>query len=394
MFPARHWVLVAVLLRLPWVPDAAAEQPADELVRKEKELGELRATIQQMRSDLGAAKDERDRLTDELARAEQAIGALARSAYELATQIETGQTRLAGLQEARGEKQDQLAEQRRGLATQLRAAHVTGRQERLKMLLNQQDPSVISRIMVYYDYLNQDRLRSIKRIRTSIAELQALEAQIETEQAQLSLLGNRQAQEREALERSQREREAVLASLNEDIRSSDQRLSDMERDEQRMESFLQELERMLLELPVQSGGQVAFADLRGQLPWPTSGRLAMRFGSPRKRGGRSWDGVLIEAKEGSEVRAVHHGRVVFADWLRGLGLLLILDHGGGFMSLYGHNQSLFKETGEWVEPGEVIGLVGRSGGHANPGVYFGIRKQGKPVNPGHWCRAPQQGRIG
>jgi septal ring factor EnvC (AmiA/AmiB activator) len=394
MIPARHWVLVATLLRVAWAPDAAAAPPADELGRKEQELGELRASIQRLRSDLGTAKGERDRLTDELARAEQAIGTLARSAYELAMQIETGQTRLTELQALRGEKQGQLAEQRRGLGTQLRAAHVTGRQERLKMLLNQQDPSVISRMMVYYDYLNQDRLRSIQRIRTSIAELQGLEAQIQTEQAQLQLLRALQENELAAIKRSQEERESVLATLNEDIRSSDQRLSSMEQDEQRQETFLQELERMLLELPVQSAGQVAFADLRGQLPWPTSGRLTTRFGSPRKRGGRSWDGVLIEAQEGSEVRAVHHGRVVFADWLRGLGLLLILDHGDGFMSLYGHNQSLFKETGEWVEPGEIIGLVGRSGGHSNPGVYFGIRKQGKPVNPNHWCRAPQQGRVG
>ena len=394
MIRAWHWLLLAALLRAPWASDATAAQPTDELGRKERELSQLRANIQQLRSDLGVAKGERDRLTAELERTEQAIGTLARSAYELAEQIETGQARLAELQATRNDKQGQLAEQRRGLGRQLRAAHITGRQERLKMLLNQQDPSVISRMMVYYDYLNQDRVRTIQRIRTNIAELQGLEAQIQTEQAQLRLLRNLQEGELEALEHSQAERESVLEALDEDIRSNGQRLSSMEQDEQRLETLLQELERRLLELPLQSAGHSAFADLRGQLPWPTSGRLAMRFGSPRNRGGRTWDGVLIEAQEGSEVRAVHHGRVVYADWLRGLGLLLILDHGDGFMSLYGHNQSLFKETGEWVEPGEVIGLVGRSGGHSKPGVYFGIRKQGKPVNPGQWCRAPQQGNVG
>lgn len=262
------------------------------------------------------------------------------------------------------------------------------------MLLNQQDPGVVSRMMVYYEYLNRDRVQSIQRINSSIAELRALQMLIQREQAQLRPLRSLQEQELQALEHSQQERESVLAALEADILSDDQRLSGMEQDERRLETFLQDLERMLIELPLQSAGQVAFADLRGQLPWPASGRLAMRFGSSRKRGGRKWDGVVIDAREGTEVRAVHHGRVVFADWLRGLGLLIILDHGGGFMSLYGHNQSLFKETGEWVAPGEVLGLAGRSGGQANPGVYFGIRKHGKPVNPDQWCKAPQQGRVG
>jgi len=391
MSHARLGLLIWTLCHPVW---AAATPPQDELGRKEQELSELRASIGELRADLGAAKSERDRLTAELARTEQAIGTLARSAYELAARIEQGQARLQELRQRRGEKQDSLAEQRATLGAQLRAAHVTGRQERLKMLLNQQDPSVVSRMMVYYDYFNQDRIRSIQRIRVSIAELQELEIQIQGEQTELQRLHRLEEQELAALEYSQQEREAVLAALDTDIRSSDRRLSEMEQDERRLETFLQELERLLLDLPLQSAGQIAFADLRGKLPWPVSGHLTVAFGSPRKRGGRRWDGVLIDAREGSEVRSIHHGRVVFADWLRGLGLLLIVDHSGGYMSLYGHNQSLFKETGDWVAPGEVVGLVGRSGGHSSAGVYFGIRKQGKPMNPGNWCKAPQGNRVG
>jgi septal ring factor EnvC (AmiA/AmiB activator) len=394
MVRATRGLLVAALLQLPLALNATAAPPANELGRKEQELSDLRANIQQLRDTLGAAKDERNRLTEELAKTEQAIGALARSVYDLATRIDAAQTRLEELEARSSRKQEQLAQQRSALGAQLRAAHVTGRQERLKMLLNQQDPGVLSRMMVYYEYLNRDRIESIQRIDSSIAELRSLQMQIQQEQAQLRPLRSLQEQQLQALERSQQERESVLAVLEADILSDDQRLSGMEQDEQRLETFLRDLERMLLELPLQSAGQVAFADLRGQLPWPASGRLATRFGSARKRGGRKWDGVVIDAREGTEVRAVHHGRVVFADWLRGLGLLIILDHGGGFMSLYGHNQSLFKEPGEWVAPGEVLGLAGRSGGQANPGVYFGIRKHGKPVNPDHWCKAPQQGRVG
>jgi septal ring factor EnvC (AmiA/AmiB activator) len=385
-------LLIALVCLSPW--PLSAIPPADELQRKEHELSELRAGIRRLRSDLDAAKSERDRLTRELARTEEAVGALARSAYELTARIERGQGRLEEMGHARGARQARLAAQRSALGAQVRAAHVTGRQERLKMLLNQEDPAVVSRMMVYYDYLNQDRIRSIRDIQRGMVELRELETQIHGQQRELQRLRSLQEDERQALEKSLEERESALAALEAGIRADDRRLSDMEQDEQRMETFLQELERLLLELPLQSAGDIAFTELRGQLPWPVSGRLSVAFGSPRKRGGRSWDGVVIGAKEGSEVRAIHHGRVVFADWLRGLGLLLIVDHGAGFMSLYGHNQSLFKETGEWVAPGEVIGLVGRSGGHTNAGVYFGIRKQGKPVNPGGWCKASQGDRVG
>jgi septal ring factor EnvC (AmiA/AmiB activator) len=129
----------------------------------------------------------------------------------------------------------------------------------------------------------------------------------------------------------------------------------------------------------------SFAALKGKLPWPLAGRTVVRFGSRRRPSGLRWDGLVIAAPLGTEVRAVHRGRVAFSDWLRGFGLLLILDHGDGYMTLYGYNQSLFKEVGEWVETGEPVALAGRSGGRLSPGVYFGIRVHGKPVNPIKWC---------
>jgi septal ring factor EnvC (AmiA/AmiB activator) len=156
---------------------------------------------------------------------------------------------------------------------------------------------------------------------------------------------------------------------------------------------MERLREEQLVAPAETVEHRPFRALKGRMPWPAKGSLAGRFGM-EKRGGLLWDGVLISAPEGREVKAVHHGRVAFADWLRGFGLLLIIDHGDGYMSLYGHNQSLFKEAGDWVEQGEPVALVGNSGGRLDTGVYFGIRYQGRPVNPKHWCKKSKGNRVG
>jgi septal ring factor EnvC (AmiA/AmiB activator) len=141
---------------------------------------------------------------------------------------------------------------------------------------------------------------------------------------------------------------------------------------------------MLVDIPAEADGQQPFHSRKGKLRWPARGRLAQRFGAPRS-GGLRWRGVMIEAQEGGEVRAVSQGRIAFSDWMRGFGLLLIIDHGDGYMSLYGHNQTLYKEVGEWVDTGEVVALLGASGGRTESGLYFEMRHKGRPINPVHWC---------
>ena len=188
------------------------------------------------------------------------------------------------------------------------------------------------------------------------------------------------------MEASRKERKKVVRSLKAEIKSKGQQLDGLLADEQELKSLLQALTEALSDIPAAPGDHKPFAKLKGKLKWPTSGRRLKAYGESRRIGSLRWQGVVIAGKEGQEVKAVSHGRVAYADWLRGYGLLLIIDHGDGYMTLYGHNQSLFREVGDWVEKGEVIAAVGNSGGIDNHALYFEIRKDGKPTDPIRWCR--------
>jgi septal ring factor EnvC (AmiA/AmiB activator) len=249
------------------------------------------------------------------------------------------------------------------LSRQIRAAYAMGRQERLKILLNQQDPAMVTRMMVYYDYLNRARAGHMAEIQASLDQLREVEAAISREEAQLSRLQSQELAEKSQLDATQIRREQVIASLAKEIHNRDGQLQVLEQDERRLERLLAGLQQALADIPIEMVGFPLFSKQKGKLPWPSRGRIAASFGSARELGGLRWDGMLISAAEGKEVRAVHH-------------------------------QSLFKETGEWVEAGEPVALVGRSGGHANPGVYFGIRYNGKPVDPRLWCKRSKGRRVG
>jgi septal ring factor EnvC (AmiA/AmiB activator) len=281
------------------------------------------------------------------------------------------------------------------LAQQIRAAYTIGQQEYVKILLNQQDPAAVSRTLTYYDYFNRARLTRIKSIDTSLAELQKLEEKIQAKTAKLERNQQEQSSEKTQLENTRSQRANVLARLHQQILAKGERLSLMQEDERRLQRLLDSLATAPAddaqtpadsELATEGTEHTPFRTLRGRLQWPSRGKLTTRYGSARKIGKLKWQGVTIRAPEGTEVRAISHGRVAFSDWLRGFGLLTIIDHGDGYMSLYGGNQSLFKEVGDWVEAGEVIAGVGNSGGRKNSALYFEIRHNGKPTNPLKWCR--------
>jgi septal ring factor EnvC (AmiA/AmiB activator) len=197
---------------------------------------------------------------------------------------------------------------------------------------------------------------------------------------------DRQRSQRDALETSRRERGELLADLNRDIHNTKQRLSQLKEDEQSLQELVKRLRRALAEIPSPRGPGKSFAQLKGRLRLPAEGAIAARFGMPRQVGQLKWQGILIDAPDGADVNAVAAGRVVFADWLRGFGLLLIIDHGDGYMSLYGYNQGLHKNVGDSVKAGELIATVGNSGSHSQSGLYFEIRHQGSPVDPLLWCK--------
>ncbi|WP_369408872.1 murein hydrolase activator EnvC family protein [endosymbiont of Lamellibrachia barhami] len=375
------------------IPGVSVAAEKAQLQQKSEELARVKARIKQLQTQLQSAEGERQGHNSALRETEERIGDLARRIRVIAVSLDRQRQRMAELEQERADARLQLDFHRQTMEQQIRAAYIMGRQEKVKILLNQQDPAVVSRVMVYYDYLNDARLARMNLIRDSLQRLAKIEQAISEEEQRLQQLQAKEAAEREQLERTRVGRERVIAALNARLRNRGQELDQLKANEKQLSSLLANIQEALADIPMERLTHKPFSQLKGRLPWPSKGRLAASFGSPRKVGKLRWDGVLISAPEGREVKAVHYGRVAFADWLRGFGLLLIVDHGDGYMSLYGHNQSLFKETGEWVDPGEVVALVGSSGGRSTSGVYFGIRHNGAAVNPKKWCRRTKGKRI-
>jgi septal ring factor EnvC (AmiA/AmiB activator) len=302
----------------------------------------------------------------------------------LARERQQASERLAELQAEERRSRARLAGEQAVLAQQLRIAYMSGREEWLRLVLSQQDPADVGRQLVYYGYLTRQRSGLIDTVRHTVAELAGTVVAVAAERERLTKLESEQRERLAELEASRSERAAAVKQLEQQLQGRQGQLGRLREQAADLESLVEQLRQALAELSL--GGAEPFAESRGQLAWPADGRARHRFGEPRADGGLRWDGTLLAARAGSAVRAVHHGRVVFADWLNGMGLLVVLDHGDGYMTLYGHNQDLVRDVGEWVGPGELLGHVGDTGGQAEAGLYFEIRKDGKPVNPKRWMR--------
>jgi len=386
--------LTALLLLLPGLAPASgtikrdptpAERSATRQA-KEAELLQLRERIAALRGDLNKVRSHYDALREELRGVEQAVARISRELSELDDRLAEQSRRLANLQKRRGDLEGSIAQQRRYLEQQIRAAYAMGRQEYLKILLNQEDPATLGRALTYYDYLNRARSERISALQETVQQLEGVRREIEAENVRLGQLREQQRLRKVELEKNQAARGDLLAQLEQELNSKDRRLKGLLADEKELEGLILALAQALEDIPAEPGNHKPFAQMRGKLPWPVRGRIVERFGSERL-GSLRWQGVVIGAREGMPVRAVSHGRVAYADWLRGYGYLLIIDHGDGFMSLYGHNQALHKEVGDWVSAGETIASIGSSGGNERSGVYFEIRRNGKPQDPTRWCRS-------
>ena len=366
----------------------AAADPEAALDARARNLADMEQRIRDLGTALAAQRGERQTLIAELEASERAIADLVLAGRDLDRRL-SEQTRATGALRSRlDEERAALAEELTRLSGLLRTAHAMGRADWLRLILNQEDPVRASRILSYYAYLNRARLQGIAAVRTRAEHLAAVALDADREMARLAELAARQAAARAELETARQERALVLARLEDSIGSQTQDLETLERDTENLRLLIEQL-RQHAQIAAESNvRRERFDARRGQLSWPVPGaRLLAGFGSPRDAGsGARWDGVLLATQTGEEVRAVHDGRVAHADWLRGFGLLLVLDHGDGFMSLYGHNDALLREPGDWVQAGEVIALSGDSGGRGEPALYFAIRDQGQPRDPAHWCR--------
>ena len=373
------WALLFALLTAA-SPGWASE--ADEL---EAQLEQLRAEIARIQTRLDADLASRDALQLELAQAERQVAEANRQQRATQTELSHTQTQVEETEQRIVDISTEAVELSLALGAQLRLAHQQGGQSRLKLLLNQNDPRDLARQMAYHGYLSRARL-------SLLAELEALNQQLSASRAELTvklnLLAELEARQRLALTRLQAaraERDQALARLQARIDSQASQLAAMERDADELEALLEQLARALRDIPMDIE-VLSILSLQGELPRPVQGPLLRRFGDARG-GELRWNGWLIGASAGAVVRAIAHGRVAYADWLRGYGMLLIIDHGDGVMSLYGHNESLLQRVGDWVAAGDEISIVGDSGG-GEPGLYFEMRKEGKPVNPLHWLRRP------
>lgn len=348
--------------------------PRDPEVLRER-LEVLRDRMDQVQGALAEDTRQRDALAGELADAEKRMDHVAGALRDTEQQLSATRERLAGLETERKALQENLASQRASLAASVRSAYAMGRQERLKLLLNQEDVAGAGRVMAYYRYLHRARVANIREVSAELERLARVEAAIGEREAELAGLRERRERELEEERAAVTERQQVLSSIKERVAERGETLAALRRDEEALESLLTEIEEALADIP----GELSepFGGLKGRLAWPLEGR---RTASP------DGAGLLIHAESGSRVRAVAPGRVAYADWLRGYGLLVILDHGDGFMTLYAHNHTLYKDVGDWVAVGESLGEVGASGGRDEPALYFELRQDGEPVKAITWLR--------
>lgn len=361
---------------------------ADARGGDEAQLKKLRVRIETLQEKLNETRGRRDDVREEVRGLERRIGALLHNLRETDIRLRLNEKKLADLNTRASREQDKLGAQRNQLARQIYTAYLMGRQEYPKMLLNQENPARVSRVITYYQYLNQARAERISHIQTTLSRLETLEQQIHEHRRELENLRASQNEQKTALETSRARRGELLASLNREVRDQSNQIDRLRADEKRLEQLIEELRTVLPDPPLPPpGAKTPFAKLQGRLPLPTRGPILARYGSSKNVGNFKWRGLLIGGDEGQKVISVYRGRVVFADWLRGFGLLLILDHGDGYMTLYGHNQSLHKGVGEWVEAGETVASLGNTGDMSQSGLYFEIRQNGEPRDPLTWCRA-------
>ncbi|MCF6193358.1 MAG: peptidoglycan DD-metalloendopeptidase family protein [Kangiellaceae bacterium] len=360
----------------------SSKQSSENEVAKQ-ELVQLKDKIKSLQTSLSKTRKKQSTALKQLRRAEKKIATASKILRSTLSQLNKKQRDLTKLHSQQEKLEQNKNVQKEALAEQLRSVYINGKQEYLKLLLNQKDPEKLGRMLVYYNYMNKARSDQVNALQSTINDLNNVDNRIQNEIQKLNLLKHSKESETKQLVKLQTKRQALVAKLSLQINFKSDELTELEINAQELQQLINSVRETIDEMDF-SQPLEGLKQLKGKLRWPTKGKQIRRFGS--KYQGQKSSGVLIASKVGNDINAVHHGRVVYADWLRGFGLLLILDHGKGYMSLYGYNQSLYKDVGDWVEAGEVIATLGQSGGQKVPGLYFELRHQGKPVNPKRWFR--------
>ncbi|MGA1742316.1 MAG: murein hydrolase activator EnvC family protein [Pseudohongiellaceae bacterium] len=347
------------------------------------DLDALSQTISDVQLQIERTRQQRSSVEIELETNEKAISDINENITELGKLINAEQVRLSELEQQSLELNRRKASQETLISQYILVAYQNGKEEYLKLVLNQQSISNSLRVLRYYQYLSNARSDKIAEFQEKLREIDTISSELQETNRNLSAQRNNLLEQQLSLEQRQEQRLSLLSELDSALASSTSELSRLEVQYEEMALLVAELSRAIVDISFGSQGE-AFTNLRGSLPWPLQGPLLNTYGENYELGDLNWEGITIAAPAGTEVKAIHHGRVIYSDWFSNSGLLLIIDHGDGYMSLYAHNQSLYKEVGEWVTSGEAIAAVGNTGGRNENGVYFEIRYNGEAQNPVNW----------
>lgn len=376
----RGLIVILTLITPAQAKTGSRETAADK-------LEQLRARIQTLEHVLNDTRGRRGAAREQLRVQEQEINVTVVRLRQLDDAIKRARRRSEALHIQTITHRKHLARSREQLDVEIRAAYRIGHAEYIKLMLNQEQPAAVARMATYYRYWSTARLDRIATLRTALAQLETLTAEVTASQQELEALRRDQARHHKTLDTARARRVELLASLDRRLIDQRTRIEQLREDQLRLERLLKELSEVTPDVPRALPGKGdRFARLRGRLPLPINGRVAARFGESKDMGDLAWRGILLAAPEGRPIRAVARGRAIYSGWLHGFGMLLILDHGDGYMTLYGNNQAVFPQVGDRVEAGQPVGTVGDTGDTPQSGVYFEIRHNGKPHDPLLWCR--------
>tara|TARA_B100000927_G_scaffold275177_1_gene254948 strand:- start:115 stop:1338 length:1224 start_codon:yes stop_codon:yes gene_type:complete len=385
---ALHYVEMIILIILFFIFTATplfayAQDSQEELIQsKEYELQEVRKRINSLKNSMDRATDEQEKLIGELKEIELGLSERRIKINEIEAKQRSAEQKKQALNADLADSKAYFNDESNKLALQLRAAYISGSQEKIKLLLNQRDPAMLGRLMVYYQYFNDYRIANISNVVNEIKKINELNHKIENEEKNLLNLANYLQIEIDELNLSSNKREKLLINIDKRLAKEGLQVNQLLSQERSLEKLISDISNILSDFPVSS--ETSFLNSGGRLDWPVDGKVIHDFGHPRAGGKINWNGVVFAVPRGTAVHAIYYGRIAFADWLTGMGLLVIVDHGDGYMSLYAHNETILKNTGDRVSPGDVIATVGDSGGQQQSSLYFEIRKGAKPINPRDW----------
>lgn len=374
--------LPVLALALSFMLGATSTQAQQQEVTP-AQIEDLKDRIEDIDEWLADAEEDRSDLEQQLAATERRIGELTRERRNLREKAEQQQQQLQELEEQEASLNETLSRQRESLKQQIRSAWMEGDAPAVKVLLNEIDPDQMARTMTYYEYLSRNTVERLEAFQKSLRELRQTQARVVVTRAELTDTEATLSKRQQELSASRKEREQTLAALKTEIQSRRSERDDLEADRKRLEKLLEEVQQAIASIPAPNESR-PFRSLKDKLPWPVKGKVVSGFGDRYADGKLRRNGLLISTNEEAQIKAIHYGRVVFANWLRGFGLITIIDHGDGYMTLYGHSSSLFTSPGDWVAAGETIAVAGQTGGTDTPALYFEVRHNGKPDNPRRW----------